>query len=78
MQIENNITLFPNPVRNTLFIDANNQDYELQCLTDLTGRKIMNLQGKKDKINLSDLKSGVYLLQMKVNSKVLNLRVIKQ
>ena len=33
---------------------------------------------KKDKINLSDLKSGVYLLQMKVNSKVLNLRVIKQ
>lgn len=78
VQIENNITLFPNPVRNTLFIDAANQDYELQYLTDLTGKKIMNLQGKKDKINLSNLKSGVYLLQMKINSKILNLRVIKQ
>lgn len=78
VQVENNITLFPNPVRNTLFIDANNQEYELQYLTDLSGRKVMNLQGKKDKINLADLKSGVYLLQMKVNSKVLNLRVIKQ
>jgi hypothetical protein len=78
VQVENNITLFPNPVRNTLFIDANNQEYELQYLTDLSGRKVMNLQGKKDKINLADLKSGVYLLQMKVNSKVLSLRVIKQ
>ena len=78
VQIENNITLFPNPVNNTLFIDAANQEYELQCLTDLSGRRIMDLQGKKDKINISNLKSGVYFLQMKVNSKILNLRVIKQ
>ncbi|MEE1301699.1 MAG: T9SS type A sorting domain-containing protein, partial [Bacteroidales bacterium] len=78
VQIENNITLFPNPVNNTLFIDAANQEYELQCLTDLSGRRIMDLQGKKDKVNISNLKSGVYFLQMKVNSKILNLRVIKQ
>ena len=39
---------------------------------------VMDLQGKKDKINISNLKSGVYFLQMKVNSKILNLRVIKQ
>lgn len=78
LQVENNITLFPNPVKNTLFIDASNQDYELQYLTDLTGKRIMDLQGKKDKINLSNLKSGVYFLQMKINSKILNLRVIKQ
>ncbi len=78
LQVENNITLFPNPVKNTLFIDASNQDYELQYLTDLTGKRIMDLQGKKDKINLSNLKSGVYFLQMKINSKTLNLRVIKQ
>ncbi len=78
LQVENDITLFPNPVKNTLFIDASNQDYELQYLTDLTGKRIMDLQGKKDKINLSNLKSGVYFLQMKINSKTLNIRVIKQ
>ncbi len=78
MQVEHNVTLFPNPVRNTLFIDANHQNYELISLTDLSGRIIMDLSGKKDKINLSNLKSGVYLLQMKLDSKVLNFKVIKQ
>ena len=78
VQVENNITIFPNPVKNTLFIDANNQDYELISLNDISGRKIMDLNGKKDRINLANIKSGVYLLQMKLNGKVLNLRVVKQ
>jgi hypothetical protein len=38
----------------------------------------MDLNGKKDRINLENIKSGVYLLQMKLNGKVLNLRVVKQ
>lgn len=78
VQAENNVVLFPNPVKTTLFIDANQQDYELICITDLAGRKIIDLSGKKDKINLSNLKSGVYLLQMKLESKVLNFRILKQ
>jgi hypothetical protein len=78
LQIENNVVLFPNPVKNTLFIDANQQDYELISLTDMSGRVIMDLQGKKDRLNLSNLNSGVYLLQMKLDSKILSFRVIKQ
>ena len=71
--------LYPLPFEPTKYLSYGcGSISDILAITDLTGRKIMNLQGKKDKINLSDLKSGVYLLQMKVNSKVLNLRVIKQ
>jgi len=58
------IKIFPNPVKNTLFIQTENVDIEEMILVNLSGQKIF--QGKfQNEIDVNGLTSGIYFLQLK-------------
>lgn len=69
---EQGINLFPNPVRNTLFVENSDLINDLRIF-DLTGRMIFSqvVNDNTASINVSEFKTGVYIMQvMTVNGVV--------
>ena len=58
-------TIVPNPAANTIQIrNLSAAQIEFIELYDRTGRKIRNITADFDRINISDLEKGMYLLQV--------------
>ena len=69
---EQGINLFPNPVRNTLYVENSDLINDLRIF-DLTGRMIFSqvVNDNATSINVSEFKTGVYIMQvMTVNGVV--------
>jgi len=72
--VKTNLTLYPNPVQNVLNIDINQ---ELSgYIYDLTGKKLLNFSTKT--VDISELTSGVYLLDIISEDKRYTKKIIKQ
>lgn len=72
------VKVYPNPVANELTIDAD--DNSICFIYDTDGHLIMKRKVEKGKpINVSQLTSGCYVLQIVTNSKTINsINIIKQ
>jgi hypothetical protein len=76
--------LFPNPAQNQITLkltDANNQNISEVDVTDLVGKKILelkNLNTTEMTINASQLSNGLYLLSVKSGNTYSQLKFIKQ
>jgi hypothetical protein len=76
-QVTRNILLYPNPAVNKLYIkNNNNRNFYIEIL-NINGQIV--LSSEKDIIDISGLKSGVYLARIKVDSNIFisRLTVIK-
>ena len=65
----NNLVIYPNPVANELTISTVNQILKLN-ITDVLGRQVYELNDEKSdkiKINVSNLKTGNYILKVQTN-----------
>jgi hypothetical protein len=65
----NNLVIYPNPVANELTISTVNQILKLS-ITDVLGRQVYELNDEKSdkiKINVSNLKTGNYILKVQTN-----------
>ena len=73
----NAISLYPNPVKNTLHINiANDQDLEKLQVFNVLGKKIIEQKGTI--IDFSEIASGVYVLKIKSTAgKVAIRKVVK-
>ena len=60
--LENNITIYPNPSSDIIYIDGINSQTEIE-LFDLTGQLILQ-QNYINGINISDLNRGIYILKL--------------
>jgi len=77
---EKKIKVFPNPVNNQLEIRfANFSDTYQGIIYDLTGKKVhtFNHQSSQKTIDVSFLKSGFYLLNIKTNGYSKNFKILK-
>ena len=74
----NQLTIFPNPVKNNLTIKSNNHSIiKNVVILDLLGKEIIKTQELN--INISNLPNGVYLLKIKgENNKIAIKKFIKQ
>lgn len=80
----NRLSLYPNPVKDLLFINSNNQvfiDDEIsifnvsgQLVKVIFDTRFINRLG----VDLSDLKTGLYFIQFKTNKGLLTRKIIKQ
>lgn len=70
------ISIFPNPTSNVLNIDANNLQIENVQIFDMLGKQIIN--STNTEINVSNLKTGIYLLKAKTTLGEVVKRFIKQ
>ena len=56
-------TIFPNPSKNIIYIDANSSRSFKARIFDLNGRILMK-KIVKTQINISELKTGLYLIEL--------------
>ncbi|MBW2960276.1 zinc-dependent metalloprotease [Mesonia aestuariivivens] len=82
-EFENEIKIYPNPTKGLVNIDLNNslslKKSQLN-LFDLLGRKVKSksLIAKNSELNISDLPSGVYLLEIESDGNKITRKIIKQ
>ena len=71
------VSVYPNPMRDVLFIEANNglpvQSVEV---FNVTGQRVISSRGTE--INVSDLGAGVYFVRVTVDDKKMIHRIVKQ
>jgi hypothetical protein len=71
------ITIYPNPVHDRLTINTN--DFiSNKTILDMNGRSIIKENTSNKIIDISDLETGTYLIEITINNKVYRNRFIKQ
>ncbi|WP_396172381.1 S8/S53 family peptidase [Flavobacterium sp.] len=74
----NGINLYPNPTNDFLFLPTDVDQIPFILIYDISGRIVKSLENIKTKIDLSELESGVYFLQIGLNDKKTFSKVIKK
>lgn len=74
---ENHIEVFPNPVKDILFIEGLTHEAKVS-IYDSQGTMILNKQALDNGLDISRFASGVYTLKIDYKSKVITRRFIKQ
>jgi uncharacterized protein YjdB len=69
----NNVILYPNPVKDRLFLSLN---ADRIIVTDIHGREVLRTRGTS--VDVSILKQGVYIVKYFVGQKVSTSKIIKQ
>lgn len=79
-----NVEVFPNPFETQIFIQTeDNSPVEQVTIFDATGKLVFHKEGNSgsietSRIDLSSLKSGVYLIHIKANSRFFSTRLLKE
>lgn len=74
---ENSITLYPNPATNFLNIKTNH-NIKSVIISDLLGRNQIISPNNPNKIDISTLNNGVYLVSISLEDKVLRYKFVKR
>lgn len=74
---DNDLLLFPNPATNS--IDINTVvNYNSISILDITGREIKHLSSRQTKIDINNLKSGIYFLKLTGEENTLTKKFVKE
>jgi len=77
--LSSQISIYPNPVKNLLFIELDNQKVTEITIIDYSGRVVKTITNNTTKsIDVSDLIKGIYILKIATKNGVLTNRFIKQ
>ena len=76
--INNNISIYPNPVKNQLTITSDNEKVNNIKIMDVTGKTLNVFAGNTTTINVSDLAKGLYFLQIQTEKGIAVKRFIKE
>ena len=71
------IRIYPNPVRNTLYIEGLTQ-ITIVSIFDLHGNLLLKKEFSDNKIDVAFLSKGIYIIEFKDNSGVITRKFIKQ
>lgn len=74
-----NFSFYPNPVENTLNVDASNVIESIEVF-DITGKKVKSFQPNtnQSQLNLEGVQAGTYLMKVEINGTVENFKIIKK
>lgn len=76
-QLLNTISIYPNPVKDILYIQSNIKVLKFE-IYDISGRKLSSNSVSNDKIDLSDLKTGNYILKLYTENRTINSKIVKE
>lgn len=77
IKINNNITVYPNPVSDVLYITSASKPDKL-AIFDLNGRMLISKTIETNWINITNLSKGVYVLKVYTSGKMQCLKVIRK
>lgn len=73
------VSVYPNPVRNNLYIDAyDSSTIESIYIFDVSGKKLIENNGETTQLDLSHFRKGIYLLEVKTENGVFTEKLIKE
>jgi Leucine-rich repeat (LRR) protein len=73
----NNISVYPNPVKNILNFKTEHNISKIEVY-DITGRILSSNSVRENKIDLSELKTGNYILKLYTEKGIMNTKIIKE
>lgn len=74
--VENKINIYPNPVRETIYLyNVGQIEYEI---FDILGKSILRGINNENQINVNSIENGVYILKLKTREKISNQKFIKE
>ena len=73
-----NLKLYPNPVKDELVIENGELRIEKVEICDLTGKTIYQFENLKNKINVSALSQGIYIVRLKTDKGTVTEKFIKE
>ncbi len=80
--IADKVSMYPNPVVEDLYFEVQDADIRISNLsiTDITGKVVKTISLSRDQksVNLSDLKAGVYMVELSSNKGTAVKKIIKQ
>ena len=72
-------TISPNPFVNEVNINSNEQiDIKMISVFDITGKKVYSSSENLNKVNLSSLESGIYIMHIKTETQNASFKIIKK
>ncbi len=72
------LCIYPNPVQNTLHISKELSSASMVSILSLDGTEVMSMMGINNSIDVSSLKPGVYVLNIKDGGVIQNLKFLKK
>ena len=75
------VSFYPNPTKKELSIESSSLDLSKNVkfkISDINGKTVKRGDFKNQRINVENLQSGVYLMNLNVNGKKQNFKFIKQ
>jgi Leucine-rich repeat (LRR) protein len=78
-EVENRgLSIYPNPAVNNLRIDNENLIITNVSIIDITGKTLNTINGNVSTINVSNLTTGIYFLQVQTENGLMNSKFIKK
>jgi len=72
------IKIYPNPVKDDLFIKSDDLKNAKVSVMDMSGKKVKTFEGKSEKYNLSDLPSGTYMILIDNGKEIVTKKILKK
>jgi len=72
------IKIYPNPTDGLLYIDANTKSVIGATVFDILGKKVLQLNGKIQQVDISTLESGMYFLRIVTDRGEIVQKIIKE
>jgi hypothetical protein len=60
-EVSGSFKIYPNPAKDVLYLETN-QIMDRVSITDLSGKRLFNTDGQVDKLDISTLHPGIYML----------------
>ena len=72
-------SIYPNPVSDRLTVHFSKEKAEMLIVSDVTGKRIFSskVNSETESVNLSNLGSGIYILQLKFENQIISKKIIK-
>ena len=74
-KLNKEIILYPNPAQNTIHINKGSIKLDALKITDITGREVVSLKGDYSLFNVSELPTGIYLVQILTQGQIIYKKV---
>ncbi|MEH6764983.1 MAG: T9SS type A sorting domain-containing protein [Aequorivita antarctica] len=74
----NNLNIYPNPTKGLVFINSKNETIISIRLFDILGKEVLQVDGNIQQLDISNLQSGMYFLQITANDRNFVEKIIKE
>jgi hypothetical protein len=76
--LKQNLKVYPNPIKDKLFIETNNIQIKQIVIYDLSGRIVYQTNDFSGQISLNQLNTGTYIIQLETSAGGLKSKLLKQ